>query len=467
MAAFSLILPDPQIRQIVQEGALEKSAHDALFPLLLYRGEAIIKEYPGNVGDTPVFTARGLFKKNLLPFKPGSALKPVSHGWEQWSTVIQKWVFGTTDTDMPTSIVAIIDLFLDNCHTLGLQAGESLNDIARNYLYNAAMSGNTVATALVNNAASVHVARINGFTTARRPDLSGGSPVAFQPVSSANPLAITVYNGAVAQAVNVTAVVPDNPGDQYGPGTLTLDGNVSCAARNAVIATDASQLVYAGAPTGLSIDAIASQLTLALQRQAVAQMRSNSVPTHPDGRYHCHLDPTAEGELFGDPEQQRLLTALPDYYMYREFTAGELQGSIFFRNQKAPQPGTVNGGPTNAYDPTDWFGGELWQNNATVNQVHHTLFTGQGGLYEYWINQQALMTAAGVAGRTADFKIVNNGIEVYADRSKLVLREALNREGDQVSATSLFFGGWAVRTDLLASSGGAARYKRFVDVMHL
>ena len=41
------------------------------------------------------------------------------------------------------------------------------------------------------------------------------------------------------------------------------------------------------------------------------------MPEHPDGRFHCHLGPVSQSKIFSDPEFNNLLTALPDYYMYK------------------------------------------------------------------------------------------------------------------------------------------------------
>jgi hypothetical protein len=77
----------------------------------------------------------------------------------------------------------------------------------------------------------------------------------------------------------------------------------------------------------------------------------------PDGRFHCHLDPTSQAQVFADDEWQRLLTSLPDYYMYKQFTIGELLNCVFFRNNENPQVDTVLGGATATYDDNDPFAG--------------------------------------------------------------------------------------------------------------
>ena len=42
-------------------------------------------------------------------------------------------------------------------------------------------------------------------------------------------------------------------------------------------------------------------------------------------------------------EWQRLLTSLPDYYMYKQFAIGELLNCVFYRNNENPQVDTVLG----------------------------------------------------------------------------------------------------------------------------
>ena len=471
MASFSAILNDPQVRGIVQEGLLERAMHDALFPLLMYRGEAVDKAWPGNAGDTPVFSAPGLITPNLQPLPAGTDPVPVTYGIEQWNTVIQKFPFATMDTDMPTSALAAIDLFLRNCHQLGLQAGQSLNRITRDIMFNASLSGNTVSTTSGSSTTTMHVQRLNGLTTSRVSS-GGNSATMFVPVSTTNPLTITIVGATLASANTITGFSPDNANDATGPGNVTLGTTASWPSRSPVISADASYVVYAQQPTAQSVDALtsSSSLTLAAMRQAVVRARNMNIPVHPDRRYHFHVGPVGEGEIFGDPEFQRVNTALPDYYMYKELAVGEFQGSIVYRNTESPSTSTVvnAGGTSDAYSPLDYFGGELISYGATTTAgsqaLNYALLTGQGGLYEFWVDQSLLISEAGIAGRVGDFKIVNNGIEVYVDRCKVILREALNRLQDQVSATSLFVGGWTVRTD--AHTGDAARYKRAISVIH-
>ena len=177
MPDFSTILQAPEVRALVQQNILERAFHDSLFPRMLFRGEATPVVWPANVGDTMVFTGVGLIKPKMNPLAPGSDPIPSDYQKEQWSAQLQQYA-DTIDSHMPSSIVAIASLFYRNAQQLGLSAGQTMNRLVRNRLYNAALSGMTVAVGGTQTGSTLNVARLNGFTTARRPDLAAGSPLA-------------------------------------------------------------------------------------------------------------------------------------------------------------------------------------------------------------------------------------------------------------------------------------------------
>jgi len=465
MPDFSVIAQAPEIRALVQDGILERAFHDALFPRLLYRGEATPVLWPANVGDRMIFTGTGLLPKSQKPLVPGNDPTPQTFTAEQWESVAQQYA-STIDTHMPTSMVAIANLFYRNAQQLGLQAGQSMNGIVRNKLYNAALSGWTVCDGAQNAVNIVRVKRLNGFTRARRPDLVAGSPVRYDAVSSSNPLPIKIFAGSELSR-NVIAFTADTAGDEIGPGTITLDGAaVTVVDRDYVMSDKRTALVRVGG--GNKIDSVGSTdlFRLADVRAAVAAMRSQNVPEHQDGYFHCHMDPTSEGQIFADPEFQRLLTSLPDYYMYKQFGIGVLLGTIFVRNTESPLPETVIGGDTAAFTADDNFAGELYNTGvvATGMKVHRPIFCGQGQIMEYYLDLANLLTEAGVTGKVAEPRITNNGIDVFTERIQLIIRAPLNRLQDMVSTSWKFIGDWPVRTD--GAVGGPAYFKRVVTVEH-
>lgn len=474
MADFSTILNNSHIRAIVQENILERAFRDALYPNLLFRSEAQPQLFPGNVGDSMLFSGVGLIRAKPRPIAPGTDPTPSTYEYEQWGATVQQYA-DTIDTHMPTSIAAIANLFLRDTHQLGLAAGQTLNRVVRNRLHNAALSGHTVATdpaggtadqTLSSTSGTLHVNSLNGFTTARRPTLTAGSPVAFAAVSSNNPLPITVYHASGSVAANVTGFTPDNAGDETGPGTLNLtytSGTYTVTHRLAVLSADRTAMVRVGGGTRVDdLTAGTDLITLASIRAMVARFRQMNVPTHPDGKYHCHLSPTAESEIFADAEFQRLLTSLPDHYTYADFAIGELLGVVFFRNNECPTATTVELQASKAnnsyYSTDDPFAGELYTLGGTSVPVQRALFTGQGSIYEYYVDLGQLITEAGVTGKVTSAAITNNGIEVNTQRIQLIIRAPLNRLQDMVSTSYKFIGDWPMRTDV--TTGDAARYKR-------
>ncbi len=184
-----------------------------------------------------------------------------------------------------------------------------------------------------------------------------------------------------------------------------------------------------------------------------------------DGRFHCHLDPTSETQIFADAEFQRLLTSLPDYYMYREFAIGELLGCVFFRNSECPLPETVEPKDGVTFSQDDNFAGDLYNTGAVTGvKMHRALFVAQGGIMEYYQDLSQLITEAGITGRVGEPRITNNGIEIFAERIQLIIRSPLNRLQDMVASSYRFIGDWPVRTDV--TTGDAARMKRVVCIEH-
>jgi hypothetical protein len=333
-------------------------------------------------------------------------------------------------------------------------------------MYAAALSGHTVANGAQSGTTLV-VQRLNGFTRARRPDLPAGSPVRFNPVSASNPLPIKVFDNGAEASFLVTGFTPDTAGDESGPGSLTLSaGTTNVLDRAYVIADDRTALTRVGG--GNKVDDLTAGTdipTLADIRTTVAAFWQQNVPEHPDGRFHCHLDPVSQSLIYADVEFQRLLTALPDYYIYKQFALGEMLNTVFFRNSECPVVDTVVGGVTATYDQRDPFVGELTSTGVAGGPaVHRMLFSAQGGIFEYYQDLGALITEAGLVGVTGDPRIVNNGIEVLSDRIQLVIRGPLNRLQDQVATSWKFIGDWPVRTD--SAAGSAARYKRFQVIEH-
>jgi len=195
----------------------------------------------------------------------------------------------------------------------------------------------------------------------------------------------------------------------------------------------------------------------------VGRLEDSNVPKMPDGYYHVHMNSYSKGQLFSAEETQRLLTSLPDYYMYKEFSLGEVLGAIVFNDTECPRAATVLGGLQNVYTDDEAFGGELYTTAGL--EVQRPIFIGQDAIFEYYQDLGQLITEAGVNGQVGDFSTLsNNGIEVNVDRVQCYLRAPVNVSGDVVTAVWKAIMDWAVRTD--SATGDTARHKRVCIVEH-
>lgn len=450
MPSFSTIAQDPVVRDLVQTNTLVRQFKDALFPDLIFRADSDPEVWPGQVGDEMIWSAPGLISPKTKPLKPRQDPQPSSYAVEQWSATLQQWA-DTIDTHIPTSTQAVVDLFMRNAHQMGMAGAQSINRVARNVLYNAAVSGQTRAVGAGTSATTITVKNLNGFTRARNPSLNNASKVRFREVSSSNPLNITIA-GVANTVIGYTSTDPD--GDEFVQGTLTLGTAATWVDRDPVLAVDKTYLVRVGG--GDTIDALSSSdlPTLEDVEAAVARLSDFNVRPYTDGRYHAHLDSTSVAKMFQDDDLKRLNQSLPDYFMYKKMALGEILNTAFVKNAECPRPDTVSTDENLALEMT----------NATSVGIRRILFTGHGLLKEYYNDQTAYLTDAGMTGKLATPQVTNDGIEVNSDRISLIFRAAQNRLQDEVACSYRFVGAFVARTD--AATGDAARYKRALVIEH-
>lgn len=473
MADYSVILQSPQYRSLVQENALDRFFSDGLYPENLFRAEAVPEQWAANIGDNKTFTGKGLIKPKLIPIVPGQDPQPSDYKLEQWSATMAQWT-DTIDTNLPTAFVAAVNKLTEDMKTLGLNAGQTLNRINRYKLFNAAGSGWTVADGIQTTVTTLRVKRLNGLTRVRRPDLALGSQVRYDLVTANNPLPITVVRTAGgAIVVNVTGFISDVPGDEIGPGTITIDTAITVADRDPVFASTRTFRVIVGG--GNATDALTPGtdiLHLADIRSAIARLRVSNVPNCSDNTYHFHLDPIGETQLFADSEVQQLTRGTAgvgpsEAISYAEFVINKLLGCTFYRNNENPVPENVEGGPSATFTALDPLAGELYSNgNATTGaRVHRAIVIGGEALREYYADQSALETEAGITGRVSKgATIVNNGVQIDVDRIRVIQRAPIDRLQQNVSNTWSFMGDFVVRTD--GATGDAAPFKRVCEILH-
>lgn len=459
----------PAVLELVQQGLIEREFHDSLFPNLAYRAEFMAEKWEGQAGQEVVMTRAGLLAPTVKPIEPGQDPTPKKAPYEQWIMRLDQYT-DTTDTHMPTSTVAASSLFIRDIQTLGLQAGMSINRVARNVMFKAYLSGQTNALlAYSTGATQIRVASLNGFTDVVIP----GSNVRPQNVSPTFPLPVTIGTGSTAEVKNVVGWTADSSTDLFGPGTLTLSAGLTNnqPIRAAIVSAYAPRVVRAAG--GTSVDAINSNDTLSLQQiiNAVAYLRNNTVQPHEDGTFHAHISPLAQAQVYTDPVFQRLNQSIPDGMAYKEGFLGQLAGVSFFMNVESPN--LINAGSlvataaasgstvAGAYAPD--IGAEAQNGNGVA--IGRVLLTGKGAGYERYLDESDFVTEAGTTGKIGEFDVVNNGVQVLTENIRLIIRAPLDRLQQKVSSTWSITTGYACPTDLNAPSG-PERYKRALVMEH-
>jgi len=179
------------LQPIIQQGFLEREFQQALTSRLGYRAVADREEFAVGIGETLTKTRAGLRPSITTPLAPSTntnldnGLTPGTWGVEQYTLTLYNYA-STMDLNVVTSRVGIASQFLQNAYVNGEQAARSLDDLARNALFNAYFGGNSwVRVTIANAGPSVSVDDVRGFQTAF---VNGVQ----QPVSTSNPLAITV-----------------------------------------------------------------------------------------------------------------------------------------------------------------------------------------------------------------------------------------------------------------------------------
>lgn len=462
MAGGLVVGVPASIVNLVQTGLLQRAFHDGLYPALQYRAEALFESWEGNTG-VEIFESRpGLLPAITAPLVPGADPNPSDVAYEQWIATLQQYA-NSMDTNMPASSVAAANLFLRNIKTLGLNAGMSVNRLARNAIFKAYLSGQTTllaATAAIDT--TIRVASLNGF----RDVIVPGTNVRPVPINPANPLSIGL-GPTGATTVSAIGFIPDNANDLDGPGTLILSAAVGAIIplRGAVVSAFAPIVVRPSG--GLSVDNIGAGDTLVLQQviNASGILRDANVPPHDDGFYHAHISGGSNTQLFADPVFQRLNQSLPEHVIYKEGFVGTISGVMFFLNTESPKntnAGTLTATASSGLYASD-IGAEV-QNGAGI-KIGRVLITGKGSIYERGLDEGLYVSEAGTTGKIGEFDVVNNGLQVTTERIRLILRAPQDRLQQKVSAAWSITTGFPVPSDITAPTG-PQRFKRAVILEH-
>lgn len=412
-------LPAP-IQAMLQNGLLDRTFKDALVPQFLFPQVADSEPWQGGLGDTKTFTRKGLLAPATTPIT-GSDPTPSTYTIEQWSVKMDQ--FGNSmDTNMLGSALALASKFLADSATLGINAGQSINQVARNKLYTAYAGGRTWCTTAGASDTSIIVQSTAGFENV----LVNGVPT---PVSGATPLNVTIA-GAANTVVGVT------PGT---PGTLTLGSARADVVGDYVVASNAPVSIRATGNSAYDLSS-SNTVTFANFRSAVARLRKMNVPTMPGGYYAAHIDADTEAQLFNDSQFLQALQGRVDSPIYRDLSIGRFGGIDWVRNIEAP---TILGG------------------SAGTLPVHRPIVLGANSMVNAPMEGTgSLLQGSGVED-VPEIRNINvaPGVDV-----ELIVRPPQDRL-QQILATSWsWVGDFGVPSD--AGSGDAALFKRAVVIEH-
>lgn len=406
------------IRAMMQNGILDRVFQEALTPEFLFPAIADPEPWQAGLGDTKTFTRKGLLTPNPTPIT-GSDTSAATYSIEQWSVTMDQYGLAV-DTNMLTSSMALASKFLADVQTLGINAGQSINQAARNKLYAAYAGGRTWCTAAATTDTSIIVNSVDGFSTV----LVNGTPT---PVSASTPLNVTI--AGVANTVT---------GVNAGTKTLTLGTTRVDVVGDAVVAANAPVSVR---PTGASAYDLGTSnvATFALFRSAVTRLRKMNVPTL-GGYYVAHIDPDTEAALFSDADFKQALQGRIDSPIYRDLSIGRFGGIDWVRNIETP---TVLGG------------------SAGTVTVHRPIVAGAGALIAApFENMGDLLRGTGVED-APDIAMVNAAPGVDFAR---IVRPPQDRLQQTLSTSWSWVGDYGVPSD--STTGDAALFKRAVVLEH-
>lgn len=407
------------IQAILENGMLDRVFRDALVPEFLFPQIADAEPWQGGLGDTKTFTRKGLLAPVPTPVT-GSDPSASTYTVEQWSVTMDQFA-NSMDTNMLGNAMALASKFLADIENLGINAGQSINQVARNKLYRAYCGGRTWATAAGTSDTSIVVASTDGFETV----LVNGVPT---PVSGANPLNVTI--GGTGNTVT---------GVNTATKTLTLGTARADVVGDAVVASNAPVTVRANGNSAYDLST-SNIVTFANFRAAVARLRKMAVPTV-NGYYVAHIDPDTEAQLFSDSDFKQALQGRVDSPVYQDLSIGRFAGIDWVRNLEAAT--ITNGGSAG---------------NLTV---HRPIVLGGNALMAApFDGANNLLAGTGVE----DVPEVRTIQAAPSVNVTLLIRPPQDRLQQVVGSTWSWVGDFGVPSD--AGSGDAALYKRGVVIEH-
>lgn len=382
--------PQQLLNIFEQQNYLQTFIRNALLPTYVFRPHRVGANdyFQGRVGETKTFTRRALIAPNTVPLNPANnsgldnGMTGDQRSFEQWTAKLNEWS-GFTPTNIYGQEAMLGDLFLDNQLAEAQKAGNSLEIICAQRIFNAYDSGDTFVTTAVSGG-TIHVDNVNGFVLQFPQDNLPNyqTPAA---VTSNNKMPIAVVSGStglITYLTNVNAYSIDAADTSYmqigsqqfgNSGTLTLDETVNVAVGDRVVALDPAYATAGNGPVvGGALNPVwkdgsyvvrplngsGAMLTTAyamgptnimnpsvMLPYAVSVLARRGVPKLRNGLYGCAIDSTLLAQFYQDTGFQRATMAQWDKSpVFKDGVIAAGWGVEFVASTQVPNYGAPNGG---------------------------------------------------------------------------------------------------------------------------
>jgi hypothetical protein len=409
------------LQAMIQDGLLEATFDNALRPDFLFPSAAIADPVAGAVGQRVTRTRTGLLAPTTTAIT-GSDPSAQTYAIEQYSGVLDQYG-NSIDTNMLGSATSQASKFVRDIQTLGVNAGQSLNQLARNRLYGVYAGGRTwCRTADGGSNTTIDVQSVDGFEFV----LVNGVPTA---VSASNPLNVTI-NGV---ANTVTGVDRPNRRLTLGTGRVDVQGDP-------VVASNAPVSIRPNTRnTGFNITT-GDAATVGLFFDAVARLRAMNVPTFADGTYQAHVDSVTMRQLLSDTEFRQAFQSQGPSDTYSQGRLTIFGGVTFVLNIEVP---TVTG-------------------DGQTNTVRRPIVLGAEPIIAMPLEGQGQLLAGTGVEDVPGISLIEVAPQMEV---ALIVRPPQDRLQQVVSSSWAWTGDFAIPTD--STTGDTAIAKRAVVIEHL
>ena len=448
------------LENTVQSGAIQREVEEGLDSVQGFRQVATQEIIPAGIGDTLTRTRKGRLTVAQIPtpISPLSAidindgLSPMTYSIEQYLLTLYDYAAATGDIDALQNQVGSFDQVLAISRNSGVYFAQLRERLARNAMYQSYMGGNTrVRTDLgAGSTTTCYVDDITGFTST----LVNGKPT---PVGGG--VNLTVYEtGSVTQTLTVTGVTAGATNYSTNPlgtsGYLTFSVATLPVVGDALVAATAPAILRPNGKTTTAALAAGDIMTTQLILDALVLMENNAIPPLSDGTFAMFCPPKTRRELMADQD-------------FKTWYAGREQSQVWKKGYILSDIGVTFIPVTEVFiqgASTNGTGGTL---DTVAQNIYRPILCGAEGLIEGVFEGMMNYVRNIEGGGTSPVDVV------LVDNIAQILRKPIDRLGRWWSFAGDWIGGYAVPTDVTASSAvniptaSAAALKRYTIFEHV